>query len=349
MAERQKACEEEREFARQRYQKQLERDELEFQQIKRKMMADFNEQVHNLTESAKQDRNSDESRFKTTIEKLRKETEIIQAENLQNIASIRQKHVEEVAKLQESHNLQLQQFQTQFTANQEAIMLSREKKFKEKLIKERDMEIELIINRLESETNSSDSDIQRRHRMEVEKLKSEFANSVCELRDQHSQALDKIVLMQSNLSVAETRFHDLQKQVVGLQIEKQSKENIIMQQRDRIERLNVDEAALSAIIKKEFEEVSATQVKEIQELNVKIETIQSQTQILIRKHEREIHEMTKQKEDTLTMVEEHVKMTLKIKDEAIFALKKQIEELSIKNLHLEKLIDRQRQEILTLG
>jgi hypothetical protein len=41
---------------RSRYQKQLERDEMEFQQQKRKLTAEFEEIKHNLTESMKLER-----------------------------------------------------------------------------------------------------------------------------------------------------------------------------------------------------------------------------------------------------------------------------------------------------
>ena len=61
VSERQKAGEEEREFSRQRYQKQIERDELEvfgflkikFQQQKRKLNAEFDQQKQLLVDSFK--------------------------------------------------------------------------------------------------------------------------------------------------------------------------------------------------------------------------------------------------------------------------------------------------------
>lgn len=51
----------------------------------------------------------------------------------------------------------------------------REQKFKEELIAQRDAELELVIQRLECESGSSHSDVARRHRMDIERIKAEHA------------------------------------------------------------------------------------------------------------------------------------------------------------------------------
>ncbi len=97
------------------------------------------------------------------------------------------------------------------------------KLFKEKLIKERDAEIEMIIQRLESETNSNQSDVTRRQRMELEKLKADMADEIKNLRDQHSMALDKVISIQNNLGHSEEKNRELQKELLQAQHTIQSK------------------------------------------------------------------------------------------------------------------------------
>lgn len=98
-----------------------------------------------------------------------------------------------------------------------------QKLFKEKLIKERDAEIEMIIQRLESETNSNQSDVTRRQRMEMEKLKADMADEIKNLRDQHSMALDKVISIQNNLGHSEEKNRELQKELLQAQHNLQSK------------------------------------------------------------------------------------------------------------------------------
>ena len=58
----------------------------------------------------------------------------------------------------------------------------KEKKLREKLIEERDREIEMVIQRLESETYSSSSDVAHRYRLEIERLRSDHAEELKQVK-----------------------------------------------------------------------------------------------------------------------------------------------------------------------
>ena len=58
---------------------------------------------------------------------------------------------------------------------------AREKAFREQVIRERDAEIEVVIDRLERESGSSNSDATRRYRMDIERIKAETANEIKEV------------------------------------------------------------------------------------------------------------------------------------------------------------------------
>jgi hypothetical protein len=58
------------------------------------------------------------------------------------------------------------------------IVTDHKKIFKEKLLADRDREIEEIIEKLEAETNSSATDIARKYRLEIEKVKATMSEEI---------------------------------------------------------------------------------------------------------------------------------------------------------------------------
>ncbi|KAJ3299847.1 Centrosomal protein of 131 kDa [Borealophlyctis nickersoniae] len=347
VAERQRACEEEREFARQRYQKQLERDEMEFQQNKRKLVAEFEEQKHALIESMKQEKKADEMSHRKAVDDLKRQIEAEKDAKETALEEVRRKHLTELSNLREKLSIEKEEWQTHFMAKQEAEMRQREKLFKEKLIKERDAEIEMVIQRLESETSSTSSDATRRYRMEVEKLKAEMAEEVKQLRDQHSLALDKVLAAQTALAHSEEQRRELQKENMQVQHECLSKDNLIRQQKNELMRLKVDEQTLSNTIHLEFEEQLANKDAALRTLADQVAAHEEQLEIMSRKFRHEMDEVVNEKDEAMRLIDERVRKTVALKDEIISSLRTQVEDLSIRNTHLERLIEKQRQELLS--
>ena len=83
----------------------------------------------------------------------------------------------------------------------------------------------MVIQRLESETNSSTSDITRQHRMEIEKLKAENADEIKKLHDEHNLSLDKIIEIQEKMKNVEEEKRQVQKELIKLQHESTIKVN----------------------------------------------------------------------------------------------------------------------------
>ncbi|KND04993.1 uncharacterized protein SPPG_00676, partial [Spizellomyces punctatus DAOM BR117] len=347
VAERQRACEEEREFARQRYQKQLERDEMEFQQQKRKLLADFDEQKHILMESHKMDRQAEESSHRKQIEELRRQVDVERDAKEQALEDARRKQATELSNLREKLAIEKEEWQTHYMAKQEAEMRNREKAFKEKLVRERDAEIEMVVQRLESETSCNSSEATRRYRMEIERLKAETAEEVKQLRDQHSLAIDKLLAAQNELRAIEDAKRDLEKQVIQVQHESTAKDNLIRQQKNELSRLKVDEETLMQTIRRDFEEQLDAKEATLRALADQIAEHDEKIAILQRKHRNEVEEVVNEKDQTVNLIEERVRKALALKDELVTSLKSQVEDLSIKNTHLERLIEKQRQELLS--
>lgn len=217
ISERQKACEEERDFARSRYQKQLERDEMEFQQQKRKLTAEFDETKHNIIESMKLERKQSEFEFKKQVEQYKNQIDLDQENKIRMVDEIRKKHVVEINQLREKMQIEKEEWQGAYMRKIEEQVRIREKAFKEKLLKERDSEIEMVIQRLESETDSNQTDNSRGFRMEIQRLKTQHSQNVKELKDQHSLALDNLITIRSQLDSVENEKRIFQKQILELQ------------------------------------------------------------------------------------------------------------------------------------
>jgi hypothetical protein len=95
-AERRRAMEEEREFARQRYQKQLERDEMEFQQQKRKLQASFEEQKDRMVQSFKDEMQQKEQSSRKLIDDLKNSLETARLDRQRAMDDLAKKHQLEV-------------------------------------------------------------------------------------------------------------------------------------------------------------------------------------------------------------------------------------------------------------
>ncbi|KAJ3195873.1 Centrosomal protein of 131 kDa [Irineochytrium annulatum] len=346
VTERQKAAEEEREYARQRYQKQAERDEMEFQQQRRKAASEFEDQKQTLMDEAKQARTNELNEHRRVVEELRRALERGKEEAATAVDDLRRKNASDMASLKERLAIEKEEWQTNFMVKCEAEMRNREKQFRDKLVKERDAELEMIVQRLESETDSSASDIHRRHRIEVEKIRSDAADEIKQLRDQHSQALDKVIDVQNAVKQLEDQRRELQKSLLQTQHELKAKETMITQQRGELGRLKVDETTLSNAIRNDFEHLIISRDQKVGTLEEHINKLESDMDHLRSHYESRLEEAVKDKESALDMVEDQVRKALMVKDELCNRLKSQLEDQSIRNKHLSDLIEKQRKELL---
>ncbi|KAI8927730.1 hypothetical protein BC831DRAFT_160540 [Entophlyctis helioformis] len=204
----------------------------------------------------------------------------------------------------------------------------------------------MVIQRLESESNSSTSDATRKYRMDIERMKSETAEEVKHLRDQHSMALDKVLSAQSAINQLEDHRRQLQKDILQLQHEVAAKDATVRQQKHELSRLKVDEQTLINTIRREFNEQLDAKELAIQHLSDQMGMLHEQTDVLRRKYQQEIDAIVKDKDASMMQIEDRVKQALRQKDEMIASLKAQQEELLIRNGHLETLMEKQRHELL---
>ncbi|KAJ3202161.1 hypothetical protein HDU67_000755 [Dinochytrium kinnereticum] len=229
----------------------------------------------------------------------------------------------------------------------EGEMKERDKQLREKLLKERDAELEMIIERLEADTNSNAGDLTKRHRVEIEKLKSEFNEEVKQLKDQHNLALDRVIASQAELSKCEDQKREMQKMVMQLRHELEAKEMMLKSQKTDLARLQVDETTLQRTIRNDFEEHLRAKDIQIRQQDDAIAKLSLEVELIRRESKASLEAAVREKESALSLVEERVRRALAAKEEQCRRLKGQVEELVSKNRHLGELIEKQRMELLS--
>ncbi|KAJ3324005.1 Centrosomal protein of 131 kDa [Boothiomyces sp. JEL0866] len=346
ISERQKACEEEREFSRQRYMKQLEREEMEFQQQKRKLLSEFADERMRLNEAAKDNLKNEETLRKRALDSLRKEMEQERIDRDNMMTEQSKKHMAEMNQLREKCQIEKEEWQANYMKKVELSVRAKEKQFKEQLIQQRDAEIEMVIQRLECETGSNNSDATRRYRMDIERIKSETAEEIKQLRDQHSMALDKLLLSQQQVAELQASLRECQKEILQLQHSNLSKDGMLKKQKQELERLNGDESSLISQLKSEHEQELLLKMQEITQLKQTVNALEVKLETNIKSYTERLEKIENDKDETIGHVEKQVVQALRAKDDYIGKLKGQLEEAIQRATHLETLIEQQRSELL---
>ncbi|KAJ3199202.1 Centrosomal protein of 131 kDa [Entophlyctis luteolus] len=347
--ERQKACEDEREFARQRYQKQFERDEME---QKRKMQAEFDQMKHYLEQEFRQTRQSDLSEHKKEMDMLRQQHAKELANASDALDKLQRKHAAELQTLREQLQAEKEEWQDRVLAKQDAEIRNWEKQLKEKLIKERDEELELIVQRLESETSSTSGDIHKRYQIQIEKMKTDMMEDTKELREKHNIALDKVIEAQNTIQTLEDQKRELQKQLVQAQHEciskarHRSNEALVSRQKSELGRLQQGEAEIAKTIETEFKEQLERHERAAESWKAKYHDKCSSAYQTEQMMKSALHQALQDKELALSNLEVHIAQALAGKDEQIKLLQQKADELALANVQLKQFIDKQCKELL---
>jgi hypothetical protein len=244
VADRSRACEEERELARVRYMKQAERDEIEFQQLRRKLTADFAEQQDLAQANFRSERLQAEANHKAALETQRREVDHERTLHREEMDELRRRHSVELNQQLERSRLERESWAQQYVSKLESEIASRERTFKENLLRERDAEIERIIARVETDCGASASDQDQRHRKEMEDLRSAHATELKQLKDQWQFSMDKIVELGRQVEAQDQGKADIERQLWTLRSTLDAKERIETELRRQLDRFKLGEGEL---------------------------------------------------------------------------------------------------------
>lgn len=222
---------------------------MEFQQQKRKCLADFEEQRHHIIGSLKTERKESELEFKKQLDLQINQADLEREHRIKEIDDLRRKNSIEFSQLREKLAVEKEEWQGMYMKKLEDQMKIREKSLKDRLVKERDAEIELVIMRLETETDLNHTDASRSARFEIQKIKAENANQIKDIKDQHGFALDEILNLKSQLDTVNCHKIEAQKQILIVEHQLTAKEVALKQQQIQLDRLQVNEEVLAQTIR----------------------------------------------------------------------------------------------------
>ncbi len=159
--EKESSIQKEKDLAKQRYEKSLEEEEKSFLEQRRRLYAEIEEEKNRIAEQGALQRREldrlrkmlEENNF-NSIETIRKEYATAQAE-------LERKHQSEIENLKEKLNIEKESWEQNYMKKQENWIIQKERELKDHVKKDRDKEIELLIQRLEAESTTAREEVER--------------------------------------------------------------------------------------------------------------------------------------------------------------------------------------------
>lgn len=159
--EKEASIQKEKDLAKQRYEKSLEEEEKSFLEQRRRLYAEIEEEKNRIAEQGALQRREldrlrkmlEENNF-NSIETIRKEYATAQAE-------LERKHQSEIENLKEKLNIEKESWEQNYMKKQENWIIQKERELKDHVKKDRDKEIELLIQRLEAESTTAREEVER--------------------------------------------------------------------------------------------------------------------------------------------------------------------------------------------
>ncbi|XP_071429919.1 centrosomal protein of 131 kDa isoform X2 [Pithys albifrons albifrons] len=301
----------ERERARQRCEQQLEQEEQALEQQRRRLYAEVAEEKERLSQQA--------ARQRAEVEELRRQleanssalTRALREENAKDREEQERRHQAELKVLKDQLEMEKQAWEANYMKKEEAWLLSRERELREEMRKERDKEIELVIQRLEADTSLAKEECERA-----------AENRIKRIRDKYEVELQELERSERKL---QERCNEL---------------------KGRLAELEGDSIRLQGLLKHKEQEVEEIR-KELMDKLVGMEEENSQLKAemaeLRTRQRLELERLVRDKDRELEEVHRRVKSAVLRKEESVSSLRKQYEAAVQRANLLESLLEQQRQ------
>ncbi|XP_063149458.1 centrosomal protein of 131 kDa isoform X3 [Candoia aspera] len=322
----------ERELARQRYEKQLEQEEQALQQQRRRLYSEVAEEKERLNQQA--------ARQRAELEDLRKQleanssivTKALKEEYEKGKEEQERRHQAEVQALKMQLDIEKQAWEASYLKKEEAWLLTRERELREEVRKERDKEIELVIQRLEADMSSAKDECERVAENRIKRMRDKYEIELQELERSERK-------LQERCNELKGHFLEAESETVRLQGLLRQKEQEIEDIRKVKDQLAQERSSLSEVIRQEF----ADRLVSTEDDNKRLKTEMAE----LRARQRlELDRVIRDKEEELEEVHKRVKTAIVKKEEAVNSFRKQYEAAMKRAEHLESLLEQQRKQLL---
>uniref|UniRef100_A0A8C3U4E5 Centrosomal protein 131 n=1 Tax=Catharus ustulatus TaxID=91951 RepID=A0A8C3U4E5_CATUS len=207
--EKEEQSQRERERARQRCQ-QLEQEEQALELQRRRLYAEVAEEKERLSQQA--------ARQRAEAEELRRQLE---ANSSALTRALRDKYTKEKEEQERQHQAELkvlkdqlelekQAWEANYVKKEEAWLLSRERELREEMRKERDKEIELVIQRLEADTSLAKEECERAAENRIKRIRDKYEVELQELERSERKLQERCNELKGRLAELEGESSRLQ-------------------------------------------------------------------------------------------------------------------------------------------
>ncbi|NXG52172.1 CP131 protein, partial [Psilopogon haemacephalus] len=317
---------------RQRCEQQLEQEEQALQQQRRRLYAEVAEEKERLSQQA--------ARQRAEVEELRQQleasssavTRALKEEYTKEKEEQERRHQAELKVLKERLEMEKQAWEANYMKKEEAWLLSRERELREELRKERDKEIELVIERLEADMSSAKEECERAAENRIKRIRDKYEVELQELERSERK-------LQERCNELKGRLAELEGEGVHLRGLLKQKEQEVEETQKAREQLAQERSSLAEVIRQEFTDKLAWTEEENKRLKVEMAEMRARQRL-------ELDRVVQEKDQELEEVHRRVKRAVARKEESVSSLRKQYEVAVQRAEHLEALLEQQRKQLL---
>ncbi|NXG08475.1 CP131 protein, partial [Sakesphorus luctuosus] len=319
----------ERERARQRCEQQLEQEEQALEQQRRRLYAEVAEEKERLSQQA--------ARQRAEVEELRRQleanssalTRALREENAKDREEQERRHQAELKVLKDQLEMEKQAWEANYMKKEEAWLLSRERELREEMRKERDKEIELVIQRLEADTSLAKEECERAAENRIKRIRDKYEVELQELERSERK-------LQERCNELKGRLAELEGDSIRLQGLLKHKEQEVEEIRKVQDQLAQDCSSLIEVIWQEFMDKLVGMEEENAQLKAEMAELRARQRL-------ELDRLVRDKDRELEEVHRRVKSAVLRKEESVSSLRKQYEAAVQRANLLESLLEQQRQ------
>ncbi|NXT37523.1 CP131 protein, partial [Pelecanoides urinatrix] len=331
--EKEEQSQRERELARQRCEQQLEQEEQALQQQRRRLYAEVAEEKERLSQQAA-------SRQRAEAEELRRQleasssavTRALKEEYAKEKEEQERRHQAEVKVLKDRLEIEKQAWEANYMKKEEAWLLSRERELREEVRKERDKEIELVIQRLEADMSSAKEECERAAENRIKRIRDKYEVELQELERSERK-------LQERCNELKGRLAELEGESIRLQGLLKHKEQEVEEIRKVRDQLAQERSSLAEVIRQEFVDRLVGTEEENKRLKAEMAEMRARQRL-------ELDRVAWEKDKELEEVHRRVKTAVVRKEESVSSLRKQYEAAVQRADRLEALLEQQRKQLL---
>uniref|UniRef100_A0A2H6NCQ4 Uncharacterized protein n=1 Tax=Micrurus carvalhoi TaxID=3147026 RepID=A0A2H6NCQ4_9SAUR len=242
------------------------------------------------------------------------------------------RHQVEIQTLKMQLDMEKQAWEASYLKKEETWLLTRERELREEVRKERDKEIELVIQKLEADMSSAKDECERMAENRIKRMRDKYELDLRELDLSERK-------FQERCNELKGRLLETESEVVRLQGLLRQKEHEVEDIRKVKDQLSQERSSLSEVIRQEFADRLVTTEEDNKHLKIEMAELRARQRL-------ELDRVMRDKEEELEEVHKRVKTAIVKKEEAVNSFRKQCEAAMKRADHLESLLEQQRKQLL---